>query len=196
MDYRLGLQFHLLSEAPLRKGLEPVRRLRLQVASPPPKRLDGSNWFDGLRVNDGTERGRAFDRGDEIWRELGVFAPEKNELKNEMGLRNLCVPDPDTLIFNEIIEVPLVDASRQRRTATTLLRSGEPVVGEADHFLSVYYETPVINGVRLTAAAVTYHIQGTLAFIRDADEWIAASLTEFEPENRESADYIAPVDEG
>jgi hypothetical protein len=191
LEYRIGLQFQLVGQplsSSLRETLEPVRNIRLQVASPPPLRLDGSRWYDGLRVTDGTEDGRPFDPEDDSWRDLGVFAPEKN------GPPNLRQPEPHTLIFDDMITLPLVQASAQRRTATTLLRSGEPVIGEADHFLSVYYETPTASGVRLTAAAVTYHTAGTLQFTGRPGKWVVASLDEFKPDDRTSADYIAPVD--
>jgi hypothetical protein len=114
--------------------------------------------------------------------------------------RRAAVEDPDQRVARE-----LRDAAPVARDHTA--HHVEPAVEDSGQFLgavvagsgqclahSVYYETPVINGVRLTAAAVTYHFEGTLNFSRDADEWLVASLDEFKPANRESADYIAPVD--
>jgi len=141
-------------------------------------------------VTDGTKEGRPFDPGDESWRKFGVFAPRKEE----GGPENLRPPDRETLIFDDDITVPLVEESARRRTATTLLRSGEPVIGEADHFLSIFYAVPVINGKTLSAAAVTYHTTGTLEFTQEPGPWIAVCLGRFEPRDRVSAEYIAPVD--
>ena len=77
LHFRLGVQFRIPDQAPPSlESLLPARYLRIQVASPPPRRIDGSRWQDGLRVRDGTKNGREFDADDPTWKKSGVFPLE------------------------------------------------------------------------------------------------------------------------
>jgi hypothetical protein len=185
LQFRIGLKFRLPDQPP--EATAPERHVRIQVASPPPMRHGGKQWFEGLRVDD-SKGGRPFNPADEEARTAVVFPLD--------GIRPLREPPEGTLICNEEIVVPLVASSAARAATFTLMRSREPVVGQANHFLSVPYPPRMINGVELRVAGADYQAEGVLHFTQRAGPWIAVSLDEFKPDNRESADYIAPVDEG
>ena len=99
LHFRLGVQFRIPDQAPPSlESLLPARYLRIQVASPPPRRIDGSRWQDGLRVRDGTKNGREFDADDPTWKKSGVFPLE--------GISPLDQPPPDTLVLDRWLAVP------------------------------------------------------------------------------------------
>lgn len=187
LQFRLGVQFRLPDRAPPSlESLLPARYLRIQVASPPPRRIDGSRWQDGLRVHDDTENGREFDASDPTWKQSGVFPLE--------GIAPLDQPPPETLVLDQWLAVRAVPPTAALTNTFTLMASSLPSVGTTNHFLSVPYPAPVVDGKQLEVAGVTYYCQEVLPLTRGAKDWIAVSFDRFWPPERASADYIIAVE--
>jgi hypothetical protein len=113
LQFRLGVQFHTPGKVPPLESLLPARYLRIQVASLPPDRIDGSRWQDGLRVHDGTKNGREFDESDPTWKQSGVFPLG--------GISPLDQPSPDTLVLDRWLDVPAVPPTAALTTTFTLI---------------------------------------------------------------------------
>ena len=183
LHFRLGVQFRIPDQAPPSlESLLPARYLRIQVASPPPRRIDGSRWQDGLRVRDGTKNGREFDADDPTWKKSGVFPLE--------GISPLDQPPPDTLVLDRWLAVPAVPPTAAL-TTTFLLKDPSP----SNDFISVHYPAPVVDGKELEVAGVHYYCEGVFPLTGEAKKkWVAVSLARFFPRERTSADYIVAVE--
>jgi hypothetical protein len=179
---RNGIRLKFGVRAPTRPQGPPERRLRaiyrrIQAAYPPPTR-DGRPWEYGIRVADGTEDGQSLrvTDGDDSWKRQGVFHLE--------GIPSLDQPAPDTIVLDGWLTVPAVQASPTTFTFTN----------EVDQrgFLSASYPQPPIGDV-----GVAYFDQCTFYWTRDlpSDAWIAVSFDRFWPPERDSADYIARVED-
>ncbi len=182
LRFRLGLQFRdPLRPAPPQGSLLPARYVRIQVASPPPGRVDGTEWEKGLRVSSGA----AFEPDN---------PPADGKVSPLHGIAPLGQPSRSTIVFDRWLVVPAVPLTRALTRTFTL---GPPDPGSQPvSFLSVPYPAPSIDGTPLGVAGVAYYCEDELAFDRPADEnWIAVSLDRFFPPERESADYIIRVTE-
>ena len=182
LEYRLG--------AKLRPATEPVpdsapaRFFQVQIAAPPPSRTDGSTWFAGLRVEDGTENGHPFNPADPSWMQSAVFGLQ--------GISPLGQPDPTTLSFNEAVSVPRVTDATAAAASFTLIASGERVMDGVNHFISLAY--PLLRdpgtGREVRDVAATFYCEGTFDFDPPVSGFAALSLNGFAPVERSSAEYI------
>jgi hypothetical protein len=185
LTFRLGVQFRdPLQPAPAPESLLPARYVRLQVASPPPGRVDGTAWDDGLVVTGGGP----FKRADQ--------PPKDGRVDPLGGIAPLGQPDPKTIVFDRWFAVPAVPPTRAL-TRTFAMGTANPAIRPLS-FLSVPYPDPRINGKRLAVAGVDYYSETKIEFDREVDsadgDWIVAvSLDRFFPPERASADYIVRV---
>jgi hypothetical protein len=186
LQFRLGLQFRRPeNQAPLLESPLPARYLRIQAASPPPRRIDRSRWQKGLRVYDGTENGRKFDASDPSWRQSGVFPLE--------GISPLDQPPSNTIVLDQWLDIPAVAPAAALTTTFTLTPPKPRSAETTNHFISVAYPMPVVSGGELEVAGVTYYREAVLP-LTEAKDWIALSFSQFYPHDRESADYIIEVE--
>ncbi len=155
---------------------------RIQAASPPPTR-DGRPWELGIRVKDGTEDGQPLRvaGGDDSWKRRGVFHLE--------GIPSLDQPTPNTIVLDRWLAVPAVQAH-----PTTLAFTNEV---DQRGFLSVSYPQPPIQDEGVTRVGVAYYNQHTFHWARQLPPgaWVAISFDRFWPPERDSADYIAQVED-
>jgi hypothetical protein len=164
---------------------KPLRAIyqRIQAVSPPPTR-DGRPWELGIRVKDGTEDGQPLRMadGDDSWKRRGVFHLE--------GIPSLDQPTPNTIVLDRWMAVPAVQAH-----PTTFAFTNEV---DQRGFLSVSYPQPHIGDDGVTPVGVAYFEQYTLHWARQLPPgaWVAISFDRFWPPERDSADYIAQVEDG
>ena len=180
LTFRFGLQWRepLLS-APPPDSLLPARYIRIQAASPPPGRVDGTRWDDGLVVTGGGRFDRAKPPAD--WRVDPLD-----------GVAPLRQPDPATIVLDRWLAVPAVPPARAL-TRTFEIGPADPSISPLS-FLSAPYPDASIDGKRLAVVGVAYYYEGTITFDREAeDEWIAVSLERFFPPERASAELIVRV---
>ena len=154
--------------------------VRIQVASPPPSRVDKLPWEFGIRVNDGTEEGQPLQvaAGDDRWKRVGVFQVK--------GVPSLDQPAPDDVVLDRWLTVP-----------------GHPTTlefnGNVDHlgFISASYPQPELDERGVAQVPVgyygEYHIQWPDPL--PPSSWLAISFDRFWPPERESVEYIAQVQE-
>jgi len=182
LRFRLGLQFRgALQPTPPADSLLPARYVRLQVASPPPDRVDGTAWHEGLRDSDGAP----FDPDN---------PPADGKVDPVQGIAPLDQPDPSTIVLDRWLAVPVVPPTGALTRAFTL-GTPDPKKGPLS-FLSVPYPQPSVKGTGPPAAGVTYYTQEEIDFDPDRsvhEGWIAVSLSRFFPPERASADYIVQV---
>ena len=189
LRFRLGVEFRRPGSALLPKSRLPVRYFRIQVASPPPGRVDGTEWPEGLRMDDlvGSANGVTFD--------ATTWAAQRRPAVFPLGgLAPLGLPEPDTLVFDQWIAVP-PEADENAGTDFELTIRGVRWPGASNHFVSVDYPRPVIDGALLDKTGVTYSIERTVPLGNQVGDWIAISLDRFAPPERASADYIVAVDD-
>ena len=149
------------------------------MASPPPARVDGTPWDDGLVV----AGGGPFDR---------AAPPTDRKVDPLDGVAPLGLPDPETIVLDRWLAVPAVPPTRAL-TRTFEIGTADPSIRPLS-FLSVPYPDASIDGTRLAVAGVDYYFEGTIEFDRPAtDEWIAVSLDRFFPPERASAELIVRV---
>ena len=181
LTFRLGLQWRdPLRSAPPPDSLLPARYVRIQVASPPPERVDGTPWHDGLVVS---ERRPV---------RSGHAPPADGRVDPLGGVAPLGQPDPETIVFDRWLAVPAVPPT-QALTRTFEIDTADPSITPLS-FLSVPYPDASIDGKRLAVVGVDYYYEGTIEFDRPAkNEWIAVSLERFFPPERASAELIVRV---
>jgi hypothetical protein len=184
--FRLGVEFYQPDQVPPSESLLPARYLRIQAASPPPDRIDGSRWQDGLRVYNGTKNGRAFDASDPTWKQSGVFPLE--------GISPLDQPPPSTLVLDQWLTVPVVPPTAALTTTFTLTPPKLGSVEPTNHFISVAYPMLIGDGQGPEVARVAYYREVVLGLTGEAKDWIALSFSRFYPRERQSADYIIAVE--
>lgn len=184
LTVRLGVQFRQpLLPAPPPNSLLRARYIRIQVASPPPKRTDGTAWDAGLVVNGGA----LFDRD---------RPPADGQVFPLGGIAPLSQPEPETIVLDRWVAVPVVPPT-QALTRTVAFGSNDPTTTPLS-FSSSFYPEFRIDGTVVAVAGITYYTQGDLVFDRSLDiakdgHWIAVSLERFFPPERASADYIVRV---
>ena len=181
LTFRFGLQWR----EPVRSarppdGLLPARYIRIQAASPPPERVDGTQWDDGLVVPGGGRFSRT--------------SPSPTDAKVDPldGVAPLGQPDPTTIVLDRWLAVPALPSSRAL-TRTFEIGTADPTIRPLS-FLSAPYPDASIDGKRLAVVGVDYYYEGRIKFDRPAqDEWIAVSLERFFPPERASAEFIVRV---
>jgi hypothetical protein len=191
IQFRFGLEFRIpnrpraAAASPL-----PARYLRIQAAWPPPRRVDGSSWQDGLFV----DGGRPFRAADMGWRDAGVFPLEGNPPLDQ--------PRPDTVILDRWLAVPEVPPTAAATAAIfDLTLPGQR--GKTNHFLSVPYAPPTVNGQDVAVTGVTYFCRKALPWTRPLNQrnkdpernYVAVSFDRFWPPERASADYIIVIED-
>jgi hypothetical protein len=147
---------------------------RIQAATPPPRRADGTAWQDGILDRDG----QVFQPsgGGDSWRNEGVRFVE--------DIASLGQPAPRTIVLDRWLRVP---ADPVRR----------PFTDEVDPlgFLSASYPQPVVGAGGVTHVQVDYNKDFDLPWSRDLKpgSWVAISFDRFWPPERESVEYIGQV---
>ena len=166
------------------KGAPPKRPRalysRIQVASPPPGRVDRLPWEYGIRIHDGTEDGRPFQAaGDDGWRRQGVFQVK--------GIPALDQPAPDTIVVDSWLRVPSAEGD-----PTTLTFTGEM---DQRGFLSASYPQPGLGDGGEARVPVDYYLEQRIEWPRPLEpgSWLAISFDRFWPPERESVEYLAQV---
>lgn len=193
IQFRFGLEFRVPNRARASSGSPLLARyVRIQAAWPPPRRVDRSDWRDGLVL----EGGRRFEAGNKGWRSSGVLPLE--------GIAPLDQPPPATVVLDLWLRVPRVPpAEAATETFTLTLPGRKGSVEKANHFLSVPYPPPVVDGRMLAVAGVTYACRGELRWTRDlvdqggkdaGKDYVAVSFDRFWPPERASADYIVVIE--
>ena len=184
IEYRLGVEFRLPTAVPPLGSLLPARYLRVQVTSPPPDRVDGSRWFDGLRVRDGSPGGRVFNPADRSWQSPGGVFPVP-------GTSPLAQPRPETLVYDGWITANAVAPSEALATCFDLIPTDSPTAAPLNHFISISYEPLPVAGQKLSVVGVNYYRRDVLDLTRPIDGYCAVCLgTNFYPAGRNSAEYI------
>jgi hypothetical protein len=151
---------------------------RIQVASPPPSRVDKLPWEFGIRVNDGTEEGQPLQvaPGDDSWKRDGVFQVN--------GIPSLDQPAPGEIVLDRWLTVP---------NNPTILEFN----GQVDHlgFLSASYPQPELDDSGVARVPVDYYREYDIPWLRDlpVNNWVAISFDRFWPPERESVEYIAQI---
>jgi hypothetical protein len=178
---KFGVRVTTLPQGVSQKPLRAIYR-RIQAASPPSTR-DGHPWEFGIRVNDGTKDGqplRVAD-GDDSWKRRGVFHLE--------GIPSLDQPTANTIVLDRWLVVPAAQAH-----PTTFAFTNEV---DQRGFLSVSYPQPPIGDDGVTPVSVAYFEQYTIDWTRELSPgaWVAISFDRFWPPERDSADYLAQVED-
>ena len=149
------------------ESLLPARYVRLQVASPPPRRVDGTLWKEGLVDSDGTP----FDPG---------RPPADKDVVPLGGIAPLGQPDPETIVLDRWLAVPAVPPTRSL-TRTFAMGTADTATRPLT-FLSVPYPDPSVDGTRLDVAGVAYYCEGKIVFDRRStangspSAWTGSSL--------------------
>jgi hypothetical protein len=147
---------------------------RLQAASPPPRRTDGSEWTSGM-LNDAQALEPSSPSAD--WKNPGVRFAE--------DIASLGQPPPDTIKLDQWLTVP-VDPVKQRFT-----NAPDPL-----GFISAPYPQPVLGAGGVTDVQVDYHIATKLLPWSNPPKpgsWVAFSFDRFWPPERESVEFIGRV---
>ena len=155
LTFRFGLQWR----EPLRSarppdGLLPARYIRIQAASPPPERVDGTQWDDGLVVPGG---GRFI---------ADLPIPTDAKVDPLDGVAPLGRPDPTTIVLDRWLAVPALPSSRAL-TRTFEIGTADPTIRPLS-FLSAPYPDASIDGKRLAVVGVDYYYEGRIEFDRMA----------------------------
>jgi hypothetical protein len=152
--------------------------MRIQVASPPPARVDKLPWEFGIRVNDGTEDGRPLQvASDDSWKHAGVF--------HVTGIPSLDQPPPGDIVADEWLTVPAAKATME-------------FTDEVDPrgFLSASYPQPELDG-GVAQVPLDFYVEHHTRWPDPLppQSWLAISFDRFWPPERESVEYIAQVGE-
>jgi len=183
LQFRLGVGFRRADAGSPQSELPP-RYFRIQVASPPPRRSNGTDWEAGLRIDDGTTNGVPFS--------TDAWEPDRRAVFPLGGLSALGLPEPETLQFDQWVAVP---TARERPVFIFTIRGVNEPAGD-NHFVSVEYPRPIIDGAPRDDAGVTYFTERTISLDGAVGKWIAICLEDrFYPPGRSSADYIVAVDD-
>jgi hypothetical protein len=169
----------------LPQGVPPKRLralyARIQVASPPPSRVDKLPWDYGIRVNDGTEDGQPFQvaAGDNTWKQHGVFQVK--------GIPSLDQPAPDTILVDKWLKVA---EAQDNPTTLTFTDKIDP-----RGFLSASYPQPELGDSGEAQVPVDYYVEDSLEWphLLSPGSWLAISFDRFWPPERESVEYLAQV---
>jgi hypothetical protein len=154
----------------------PAIYVRIQAASPPPRRADGSEWTSGM-LNDLQALQPSSPSAD--WKNPGVRFAE--------DIASLGQPPPDTIKLDQWLTVP-ANAVKRRFTGAP-----DPL-----GFLSAPYPQPVVGAGGATDVQVDYNIATELlpwSNPPDPGNWVAFSFDRFWPPERESVEFIGRVQE-
>ncbi|MEV6302534.1 hypothetical protein AB0M02_24180 [Actinoplanes sp. NPDC051861] len=148
----------------------PALYRRVQVASPPPAR-GGEPWETGMTLDN------------------KEFQPDAlplrlAEVKLEEGIASLDLPDPGSIVLDRWFSVP-------RRSVTMEFPGSD--LGRC--LLSVHYWNPSVAEGDGVTRQVDYYGTYTMKFDHPlpADSWIAVSIDNFWPPERDSADLLVPL---
>ncbi|MFC7534230.1 hypothetical protein [Actinoplanes sp. GCM10030250] len=147
----------------------PALYRRVLVASPPPSR-EGKPWHTGLTVKE-----QPF--------QPDTHADQLAEVRLEEGIASLDLPDPQGIVLDRWFSVP-----RQQGTMSF------PGSDFGRCLLSVQYWSPAEPGVESVTKQVDYY--GTYRMEFDpplTEDWIAVSIDNFWPPERDSADLLIPL---
>jgi len=155
----------------------------MQVASPPPRRVDGTTWLQGLVVNSGD----AFDPRN---------PPADGQVFPIGGTAPLGQPDPRTIVLDRWFVVPQAPDDARTFSLGPAGPKDEPL-----SFRSIAYPDPTDprDGVTLSVVEVDYCFETTpVPFDREVNiavdgVWVAVSLERFFPPGRASAESIVRV---
>jgi hypothetical protein len=173
---------------PASQGARPERLralyTRIQVASPPPGRVDNLPWEFGIRVNDAVEEeGRPLNpaAADASWKQQGVFQVK--------GIPSLDQPDPGDILVDQWLTVR---AAKDDPTTVRFTKELDP-----RGFLSAWYPQPELNEHGEAQVEVDYYGEYQIPWPRalPVNSWLAISFDRFWPPERESVEYIAQVGE-
>jgi hypothetical protein len=153
---------------------------RIQAASPPPCRADGSEWTDGM-LNDGHALPPLPPPG-------GWKNPAERFAEDIASLRQ---PPPHTIKLDQWLTVPANPVER-------MVTNKPAPLG----FLSAPYPQPVPGADGVAHVKVDYNIatDELLPWSTDRPEpqpgdWVAFSFDRFQPPERESVEFIGQVQE-
>ena len=187
LQFRLGIEFRFPDRPPPPPdSLLPARYLRIQVAfaaTRSRRRQPLVRRAAGVRRDGGD---REFDPH-AAWKQSMCVPPE--------GISPFGQPPPETIVFDQWVRVPAVPPTAALTTAFTLIGPDNPNA-PSNHFLSVPYPRPRVDGVELKVAGVNYFCHTRCALTRDVREWIAVSFDQFCPPERASSDYVVAVESG
>jgi hypothetical protein len=181
---RDGVRFIFGIVPPTNPQASPGNRLRaiyrrIQAASPPPDRVDGSAWESGICVGDDRKNCRPLRPadGDDSWKRLGVYYIE--------DIASLDQPKPGAIVLDQWLTVAV--------KPTTRPFSAKDRLG----FLSAFYPQPVMEGAGRTCVEVDYNATFDLKWSTPLEpgSWVAISFDRFWPPERESVEYIAQIQE-
>jgi hypothetical protein len=173
---RLGLQWR--DPGPAAETLA-ARYLRISAASQPPPRAGGAAWEDGIRVRDADGGSHPFQAADDRWKRDGVVLVE--------GTPSLGQPAPDTIVLDRWLAVPFVPDGDVDATAFSFTADPDPRA-----FLSVPYPQPPAGKVPVWYAGA-YDLRWSRPL--EPGAFVAVSLDRFWPPERDSADYLAQVED-
>jgi hypothetical protein len=193
IQLRLGIHLRAPAEPP---DALPARYVRIQAASPPPTRAGGP-WEDGILVDDGMEtRPLLPTDADDPWKRRGVDWVT--------GIASLDQPKPSTIVLDRWLVLParraqLAVLPERAEARAAPAPASFTALNEVDPrgFLSVPYPLPRVDGRPVPEISVDYSGEYTLPWTRQLmpDGWVAISLDRFCPPERDSADYIAQVED-
>ncbi|MDF2742859.1 MAG: hypothetical protein K0S88_4235 [Actinomycetia bacterium] len=150
---------------------------RIQAASPPPRRADGSEWTSGMLPIDGQALEPSSPSAG--WKNPGVRFAE--------DIASLGQPRPDTIKLDQWLTVPADPVKRRFTSAPDPLG-----------FLSAPYPQPVLGAGGVTDVQVDYNIATELlpwSTPPEPGSWVAFSFDRFWPPERESVEFIGRVQE-
>ena len=179
LTIRLGAQTRDPRQPPPDGGLLPARFVRIQVASPPPRRIDGTTWAEGFVVGNGA-----------------LFDPDNPPMDGQIfavdGIAPLDQPDPNTIVVDQwltLYAVTDIGASTQIFT----LGPANPEIATWS-FATVANREQRIDGTLLRERGVHYYCESSIHFDRAVDgDWVAVSINRFFPPEREYADVIVRI---
>jgi hypothetical protein len=152
--------------------------VRIQAASPPPRRADGSEWTSGMLP--GLQALQPSSPSAD-WENPGVRFAE--------DIASLGQPPPDTIKLDQWLAVPANPAKRR------FTRTPDPL-----GFLSAPYPQPVLGADGVTLVEVEYNVatDELLPWSNPSDppepeSWVAFSFDRFWPPERESVEFIGRV---
>ena len=146
---------------------------RIVAASPPPDR-EGALWYAGLILDDEPFQPKE-------------CADRLAEVRYEDGIPALDMPEPDTIMLDQVLTVPRQDEPRDMRF---------PGSDRGRYVLSIDYWPSVRQGTDEYVESVDYYETFTLPWSRTPEgDWVAVSFEGFWPPERDSADLIIPLSE-
>ena len=148
----------------------PALYRRVQVACPPPDR-DGEPWQTGMILDD-----KPF--------QPNALSDRLAEVRLDETISSLDLPDPERIVLDRWFSIP-------RRTGTMAF----PGPDQGRCLLSVHYWNPAVDADEPTTTKVDYYGVETLKFDHTlpVGAWIAVSIDNFWPPERDSADLLVPL---